>query len=231
MSRYAEVYASWQNDPEAFWAEVAKDISWYKLWDKVIDPYSGHYGRWFAGAECNTAYNCLDRHVEAGRGDQAALIYDSPVTGTKKTYTYSELTDEVATIAAVLTDLGVGKGDRVIIYMPMIAEAVIAMQACARIGAVHSVVFGGFAASELATRELAHQVELRRSAEDRQGVEIAIAVQVRDATDPADEDAGLVEPAGAVVAQNADRTFDQVEIPVVVEVDELQGPGEVLSLR
>ena len=152
MSRYAEVYASWQNDPEAFWAEVAKDISWYKLWDKVIDPYSGHYGRWFAGAECNTAYNCLDRHVEAGRGDQAALIYDSPVTGTKKTYTYSELTDEVATIAAVLTDLGVGKGDRVIIYMPMIAEAVIAMQACARIGAVHSVVFGGFAASELATR-------------------------------------------------------------------------------
>ncbi|MFV0367879.1 MAG: propionyl-CoA synthetase [Hyphomicrobiaceae bacterium] len=152
MSRYAEVYANWQKNPEAFWAEAAKDISWYKLWDKVLDPYAGHYGSWFAGAECNTTYNCLDRHVEAGRGDQNALIYDSPVTGTQKTYTYSQLTDEVATIAAVLTDLGVGKGDRVIIYMPMIAEAVMAMLACARIGAIHSVVFGGFAASELATR-------------------------------------------------------------------------------
>ena len=152
MSRYAQVYADWQKDPEGFWAEAAKDISWYKLWDKVIDPYAGHYGRWFAGAECNTAYNCLDRHVEAGRGDQKALIYDSPVTGSQKTFTYSELTDEVATLAAVLIDLGVGKGDRVLIYMPMIPEAVIAMLACARIGAVHSVVFGGFASSELATR-------------------------------------------------------------------------------
>lgn len=152
MSRYPEVYANWQKNPEAFWAEAAKDISWYKLWDKVLDPYAGHYGSWFAGAECNTTYNCLDRHVEAGRGAQNALIYDSPVTGTQKTYTYSQLTDEVATIAAVLTDLGVGKGDRVIIYMPMIAEGVMAMLACARIGAIHSVVFGGFAASELATR-------------------------------------------------------------------------------
>ncbi len=152
MSRYAQVYADWQKDPEGFWAEAAKDISWYKLWDKVIDPYAGHYGRWFAGAECNTAYNCLDRHVEAGRGDQKALIYDSPVTGSQKTFSYSELTDEVATLAAVLIDLGVGKGDRVLIYMPMIPEAVIAMLACARIGAVHSVVFGGFASNELATR-------------------------------------------------------------------------------
>lgn len=152
MSRYAQVYADWQKDPEGFWAEAAKDISWYKLWDKVLDPYSGHYGSWFAGAECNTAYNCLDRHVEAGRGDQKALIYDSPVSGSQRTYTFTQLTDEVATLAAVLLDLGVGKGDRVIVYMPMIAEAVIAMLACARIGAVHSVVFGGFASSELATR-------------------------------------------------------------------------------
>ena len=152
MSRYAQVYADWQKDPEGFWAEAAKEISWYKLWDKVIDPYAGHYGRWFAGAECNTAYNCLDRHVEAGRGDQKALIYDSPVTTSQKTFTYAELTDEVATLAAVLLDLGVGKGDRVLIYMPMIAESVIGMLACARIGAVHSVVFGGFASSELATR-------------------------------------------------------------------------------
>ncbi len=152
MSRYAQVYADWQKDPEGFWADAAKDISWYKLWDKVIDPYAGHYGRWFAGAECNTAYNCLDRHVEAGRGNQTALIYDSPVTNSQKTFTYSELTDEVATLAAVLVDLGVGKGDRVLVYLPMIPEAVIAMLACARIGAVHSVVFGGFASNELATR-------------------------------------------------------------------------------
>ncbi len=152
MSRYAEVYDAWKKDPEAFWAEAAREISWYKLWDKVLDPYAGQYGRWFVGAECNTAYNCLDRHVEAGHGNRNALIYDSPVTGTKRTYTYAELTDEVAALAAVLLDVGVSKGDRVIVYMPMIAEAVIAMLACARIGAVHSVVFGGFASAELATR-------------------------------------------------------------------------------
>jgi propionyl-CoA synthetase len=152
MSRYGEVYAAWQAKPEAFWAEAAKDISWYKLWDKVFDPYAGEYGRWFVGAECNTAYNCLDRHVEKGRGQQKALIYDSPVTKTTRAYSYAEVTHEVATLAGVLIDMGVKKGDRVIVYMPMIPEAVFAMLACARIGAVHSVVFGGFAAAELATR-------------------------------------------------------------------------------
>ncbi len=152
MSRYQQVYNSWKQDPQAFWAEAAKDISWYKTWDKVLDPYMGEYGRWFVGAQCNTAYNCLDRHLENGRGQQPALIYDSPVTETIKTFTYAELTDEVATLAGVLEDLGVQKGDRVIIYMPMVPEAVIAMLASARIGAVHSVVFGGFAAPELATR-------------------------------------------------------------------------------
>ena len=152
MSRYAEVYERWKKDPQAFWAEAARDVTWYKPWDAVFDPYSGQYGRWFAGAECNTAYNCLDRHVESGRGQQKALIYDSPVTGAKRSYTYAELTDEVATLAGVLLDLGVKKGDRVIVYMPMIPEAVMAMLACARIGAIHSVVFGGFAAAELATR-------------------------------------------------------------------------------
>ena len=152
MSRYHEVYAAWKKDPEAFWAEAARDIDWYNLWDKVFDPYAGEYGRWFAGAECNTAYNCLDRHVLRGRGQQKALIYDSPVTKQTKSYTYAELRDEVAAFGAVLQDLGVRKGDRVIIYLPMIPEAAIAMLACARIGAVHSVVFGGFAASELATR-------------------------------------------------------------------------------
>jgi len=152
MSHYRQVYAAWKKDPEAFWAKAACELEWYKLWDKVYDPYAEQYGAWFPGAECNTAHNCLDRHVNAGRGDQAALIYDSPVTGGKKTYSYTELTDEVATLAAVLQSKGVFKGDRVIIYMPMIPEAVIAMLACARIGAIHSVVFGGFAANELATR-------------------------------------------------------------------------------
>ncbi|MEZ5776694.1 MAG: AMP-binding protein, partial [Hyphomicrobiaceae bacterium] len=152
MSRYHEVYKSWQTDPEAFWAEAASLVTWSKAFEKVFDPYAGQYGRWFVGGEANTAYNCLDRHVAAGRGEQAALIYDSPVTGQKRTYTYRELTEEVATFAAVLADRGVGRGDRVIIYMPMVAEAAIAMLACARIGAIHSVVFGGFAANELATR-------------------------------------------------------------------------------
>ena len=152
MSRYAEVYAYWKRCPAKFWADAAEEIDWVKPATKVFDPHMGEYGRWFVGAECNTAYNCLDRHVKQGRGKQKALIYDSPVTKTVRTYTYAELTDEVATLGAVLQDLGVKKGDRVIVYMPMIAEAAIAMLACARIGAIHSVVFGGFAASELATR-------------------------------------------------------------------------------
>ncbi len=152
MSRYHEVYRSWQQDPEGFWAEAAREIDWIRPWDKVFDPETGVYGRWFTGATCNTAYNCLDRHVDGGRADQPALIYDSPITGSKKTYTYAELRDEVAVFAAVLAGQGVGKGDRVIVYMPMIPEAAIAMLACARIGAIHSVVFGGFAARELATR-------------------------------------------------------------------------------
>jgi propionyl-CoA synthetase len=152
MSGYHEAYTHWKEDPEGFWAEAAKDITWYKDWDKVFDPYQGEYGRWFVGAECNTAYNCLDRHVEAGRGDTAALIYDSPVTQSQRTYNYSELTEEVAALGGVLKDLGVEKGDRVLIYMPMVPEAIMAMLACARIGAIHTVVFGGFASSELATR-------------------------------------------------------------------------------
>ena len=151
-SKYAEVYQGWMKDPEGFWAEAAKGIDWVKPADKVFDPEQGVYGRWFTGAVCNTCYNCLDRHVEKGRGDQAALIYDSPITGSQKIYTYAELLDEVATLAAVLQEKGVEKGDRVIMYMPMIAQAGIAMLACARIGAIHSVVFGGFAAKELATR-------------------------------------------------------------------------------
>ena len=151
MGRYHEVYQAWKQDPEGFWAKAADEIDWIKPWDDVLSEQNG-LTRWYAGAQCNTCYNCLDRHVEGGRGDQAALIYDSPVTDQVKTYTYQALLIEVATFSAVLAEKGVGKGDRVIIYMPMVPEAAIAMLACARIGAVHSVVFGGFAAAELATR-------------------------------------------------------------------------------
>ncbi len=152
MSRYHEIYESWKRDPEGFWAGAAEEIDWIRPWDKVFDTVDG-LDRWFVGAQCNTCYNCIDRHVEAGRGDQLAYIYDSPITGgTQRKITYAELRDEVATFAAALEDLGVTKGDRVIVYMPMIPEAAIAMLACARIGAIHSVVFGGFAPKELATR-------------------------------------------------------------------------------
>src|SRR5215211_5776876 len=151
QSRYHEVYARWKADPEGFWAEAAREIEWIKPADRVFDATAGAYGRWFTGAVCNTCYNAVDRHA-ATRGDQAAIIYDSPVTNTKRSITYAELQDEVATLAAVLQDMGVAKGDRVVIYMPMIPETSFAMLACARIGAIHSVVFGGFAAKELATR-------------------------------------------------------------------------------
>jgi len=151
-SRYAEAYQRSCRDPEGFWADAAADIDWIRPADKVFDPQAGIYGRWFVGALCNTCFNAVDRHVAGGRGDQAALIYDSPVTATKRTFTYAELQHEVAVLAAVLKDLGVERGDRVILYMPMVPQAVIAMLATARIGAIHSVVFGGFAAHELATR-------------------------------------------------------------------------------
>ena len=151
-SRYHEVYRRWRSDPSSFWAEAAAEIDWFSPWDTVFDATAGVYGRWFAGATCNTCYNAVDRHVAGGRADQAALIYDSAITGRKKTFSYRELLAEVAALAAVLQDCGVGKGDRVVVYMPMIPEAVFAMLACARIGAIHSVVFGGFAAKELATR-------------------------------------------------------------------------------
>jgi propionyl-CoA synthetase len=152
MSRYGDVYGAWKADPEGFWAEAAKAIDWITPWEKVFDPETGVYGRWFTGATCNTAWNCLDRHVVAGHGDRLALIHDSPLTGTKTRYTYAELTARVEAMAGALVDAGVSKGDRVIIYMPMIPEAVMAMLAVVRIGAIHSVVFGGFAARELATR-------------------------------------------------------------------------------
>ena len=151
QSRYRDIYGGWKADPERFWAEAAREIDWSKPADRVFDPDAGIYGRWFVGAECNACWNAVDRHVPA-RGDQVAIAYDSPVTGTKRSLTYRALQEETATLAAVLAELGVGKGDRVVLYMPMVPEAAIAMLACARIGAIHSVVFGGFAAKELATR-------------------------------------------------------------------------------
>jgi propionyl-CoA synthetase len=151
-SHYDEVYRRSLDDPEGFWGEAAEAIHWYKKWDKVLDDSNPPFYRWFAGGVTNTCYNALDRHVEGGRADQAALIYDSPVTNTVKTFTYREFRDKVALLAGAMAAHGVGKGDRVIIYMPMVPQAVAAMLACARIGAVHSVVFGGFAANELAVR-------------------------------------------------------------------------------
>jgi len=150
--KYDSVYRRSLADPSGFWAEAAEGIDWLRRWDRVLDDRNPPFYRWFAGARLNTCWNCLDRHVERGRGDQLALIYDSPVTRTIKRYTYRELRDEVARFAGALAGLGVAKGDRVIIYMPMVAEAAIAMLACARLGAVHSVVFGGFAAKELKSR-------------------------------------------------------------------------------
>jgi propionyl-CoA synthetase len=151
-SRYHEVYARWQRDPQGFWGEAAQDIDWIEPPKQVFDRNAGVYGRWFTGGVCNTCWNAVDRHVMGGRGEQAAIVYDSPLAGQKRTISYHRLQVETQVLAAILRNFGVEKGDRVVLYMPMVPEAVIAMLACARIGAVHSVVFGGFAANELATR-------------------------------------------------------------------------------
>jgi propionyl-CoA synthetase len=151
-SRYHEVYTRAMRDPQGFWAEAAREIDWIEPAKQVFDPDAGVYGRWFAGAVCNTCWNAVDRHVMGGRGEQAAIIYDSPLAGQRRTISYHRLQVETQVLAAIMRNFGVEKGDRVVIYMPMVPEAVIAMLACARIGAVHSVVFGGFAANELATR-------------------------------------------------------------------------------
>jgi propionyl-CoA synthetase len=149
---YDREYARSIHDPEGFWGDAAEEVHWTRKCDRVLDTSRENFPRWFVGGLTNTCYNALDVHVDRGRGEQAALIYDSPLAGTTRTYTYRELRDETARFAGALAALGVAKGDRVIIYMPMVPEAVVAMLACARIGAVHSVVFGGFAAPELAKR-------------------------------------------------------------------------------
>ena len=148
--KYKEIYEKSINKKEEFWKNISKDIFWYKKPTKILNSSNPPFYKWFEDGVTNTCYNALDFHIDKGRGEKLAIIYDSPITGTKKNITYNELRDRVALFAGALKNQGVNKGDRVIIYMPMIPEAVIAMLACGRIGAVHSVVFGGFAANELA---------------------------------------------------------------------------------
>lgn len=152
MGKYEDIFQRSINDPEGFWSEAAESIIWYKKWDKVLDDSNPPFYRWFAGGELNTCYNAVDRHVENGKGDQVAIIYDSPVTNQIQKISYKELLDQVSKFAGGLKGLGVSKGDTVIIYMPMVPQAAVAMLSCARLGAVHSVVFGGFAPHELAIR-------------------------------------------------------------------------------
>lgn len=205
---YHEVYARWQADPDGFWREAAQAIDWNVPPRTVFDPSAGVYGRWFPDGRLNACYNCLDRHVAAGRGDQPALIYDAPVIAFGKTITYAELLDEVSTFAAVLTDLGVTKGDRVIIYLPMIPRAHVAMLACARIGAVHSVVFGGFAARELAARidDAQPKVILTASC----GIEPGRAVPYKPLIDAA-IDMAQAKPSHVLVWQRPRVTADLIE--------------------
>ena len=151
-STYDVAYEQWRRDPHAWWAAAAEGITWDKRWDAVFDPATGPFGRWFPGAMLNTCFNCLDRHVANGRGAQTALIWDSAMAGQVVRFTYTELLDRVAKTSGVLAAHGITRGDRVVIYMPMVPEAAIAMLAAARLGAIHSVVFGGFAAAELAAR-------------------------------------------------------------------------------
>jgi propionyl-CoA synthetase len=203
MGRYTEVFHRSLADPDRFWGEAAQAIDWYRAPTAVLDASNPPFYRWFADGVLNTCFNALDRHVRDGRGDQAALIYDSPVTGTARTYTYAELLHEVARFAGVLRSLGVDRGDRVIVYMPMIPEAVIAMLACARIGAVHSVVFGGFAAAELATRidDAAPKVMVSASC----GIEVSRVVAYKPMLDRA-IDLARRKPERCVILQRPEAT-------------------------
>ncbi len=186
--RYAELYSRSLSDPNGFWGEAAAAIDWSKPWDSVLSYDRQGIAQWFAGAEGNTCWNALDRHVKGGRANQLALIYDSPVTQTVRKFTYAEFTDFVARVAGMLVHFGVGRGDRVLIYMPVIPEAIAAMLACARIGAIHSVVFGGFAARELATRIKDAKPKLLIAASC--GIEPTRLVPYKPAVDAAIEMAG-----------------------------------------
>lgn len=217
MGRYEEVFKKSIEDPEGFWGKAAEDISWHKKWNKVLDDSNKPFYRWFTGGELNTCYNALDRHVESGRADQTALIYDSPVTDQIKKFTYRELLDLVSRFAGALRDLGTKKGDTVIIYMPMVPEAAIAMLACARIGAVHSVVFGGFAPHELAIRidDAKPRVIVSASC----GIEVKRVIEYKPLLDKAIELAGhkpekcvILQRPQAKAALVAGRDFDWNEL-------------------
>ncbi|MFP4630163.1 MAG: propionyl-CoA synthetase [Desulfohalobiaceae bacterium] len=203
---YEQAYHRSINEPDSFWAELAEDCHWFKKWDKVLDDSRHPFYRWFTGGELNTCYNAVDLHVQNGRGDQVALIYDSPVTDTIKYYTYSDLLSQVSAFAGVLAEQGVGKGDRVILYMPMIPEAAVAMLACARLGAIHSVVFGGFAANELATRINDAQPKLIVSASC--GIEVNRVVEYKPLLDKAVEMA-KTKPEKCIIFQ---RPMHQAEM-------------------
>ena len=205
---YKDVYSRSMNDPHAFWADAAKDIDWITPFETVLDDSNPPFYRWFKGAELNTCYNAVDRHVENGRGDQAAIIYDSPVTNTKGTMTYLDLQTATALFAGILASQGVTKGDRVLIYMPMIPEAAIAMLACARIGAIHSVVFGGFAAKELATRIDDAKPKVIVSASC--GIEVSKIIQYKPLLDKA-IDFAQHKPANTIVYQRPQAVAQMIE--------------------
>jgi propionyl-CoA synthetase len=198
MGRYAQEFSRSMADRSGFWGEAAGLIDWYTEPTTVLDDSAPPFYRWFTGGTLNTCYNAIDRHIAAGRGAQAALIYDSPVTGTRRVFSYAELLDQVARFAGVLRGAGVSKGDRVVIYLPMIPEALVAMLGCARIGAVHSVVFGGFAAPELALRidDAAPKVIVSASC----GIELARVIEYKPMLDRAIELAGR-KPDRCVIVQ------------------------------
>ncbi|HRQ37093.1 MAG TPA: propionyl-CoA synthetase [Chloroflexota bacterium] len=204
---YEQLYQQSISDPDGFWAAAAEAVHWYKKWDRVLDNANPPFYRWFSGGLVNSCYNALDWHVANGRAHQSALIYDSPVTHTVRTYTYQQLLDEVARFAGVLVAQGVQKGDRVIIYMPMVPETAVAMLACARIGAIHSVVFGGFAANELATRIDDAQPKLILSASC--GIEIARVIPYKPLLDKA-IDMAHHKPAHCIILQRPQEKAEMV---------------------
>jgi len=207
VGAYREIFQASLDDPAAFWAQAAEAVSWTRKPKRILDDDNPPFYRWFPDAELNTCANALDRHI-AERGDQTALIYDSPVTGTKRTYTYRELLDQTAHFAGALRGLGVGKGDRVVLYMPMIPEAVVAMLACARLGAVHSVVFGGFASHELAARidDAAPTVIVSASC----GIEPTRLIEYKPMLDHALTRAGH-QPRACVIVQRDQHRCDLIE--------------------
>jgi propionyl-CoA synthetase len=198
MGSYRATYDRSLDDPEGFWRDAASAVHWRTPPTTVLDRGNPPFYRWFPDAELNTCENALDRHVAAGNGDRLALVYDSPVTGTRRTYTYAQLLQETATFAGALAGLGVGKGDRVVIYLPMVPEALVAMLACARLGAVHSVVFGGFAAHELAVRVDDAKPRVLVSASC--GIEVSRVVEYKPLLDKA-LDLATHQPEHVVVLQ------------------------------